>query len=272
MKSNPTVRARHAAGKIAAVLIGWVFMLPAGCRTGAPAPPFPEDCDGRIILLPGISNLPQELSSFAKLLRESHPGWSIELRRWGPPLRPFRNLFSVEENRRQAEAMAGEIAVFKRAYPDRPVHLLGYSGGGALAAFIAESLPDDVKIERLVLMAPALSRTYPFCEKVMPKVNEFGVVYASRLDVPVSVGTRIFGTIDRKAEVSAGSRGFNESCSELVEINWNRKAVRRGHLGSHSSYMSRSWQRAYLLPAFADGVTAETLRATCGAVDDRQSK
>jgi pimeloyl-ACP methyl ester carboxylesterase len=267
MKCNPSGLTRPGPGRIANLLIGWLFILPTGCRTAAPSATTPDDCEGRVILLPGISNISQELGPFAKMLRESHPGWSIELRRWGPPLRPFRNLFSEPENRRRAEAMADEIAAFKRAYPDRPVYLLGYSGGGAVAAFIAESLPDDVKIERLVLMAPALSQSYPFCEKVMPKVDEFGVVYASRLDVPVSMGTRLFGTIDRKAETSAGARGFNESCPNLAQIDWNRHAMRRGHFGAHSSYMSRSWQRACLLPAFAAGATVETLRAACDSAD-----
>ncbi len=232
-----------------------------GCRAGAPVLTEPNLTLGKAILLPGITNFMQELSPFVTMLREAHPQLSIELRRWGPAFRPFHNLFSEPANRRRAAELAEEIADYRRKNPHHPVYLLGYSGGGAMAVFIVEALPEDVSIDRLILLAPAVSQSYPVVEKIMPKIRDFAVVYASRLDAPVGVGTRLLGTLDRKWERSAGSRGFCDKHDRLVQVDWNPTALRKRHFGNHASYMSRAWQREYLLPAFDPAGTTDVFRS-----------
>lgn len=239
----------------------WVAVGSGSCRAPGPCLAKGESAVGTVLLLPGISNVTAELEPFAKMVREDRPELAVSVRRWGRPLRPFRNLFSEKANREHAAAVAAEIAEYKRAHPDQVVYVLGYSGGGAMAAFIAEALPEDIQVDRLILMAPAISKSYPFVERVMPKVREFVAVYTSRRDAIVAAGTMVFGTMDRKAEVSAGSKGFDAEHPRMVHIPWTREAMRALHLGVHSSYMSSAWQRKYLLPAFAVSASVETLKA-----------
>ena len=63
----------------------------------------------------------------------------------------------IEHNEATAVAIAAEIADWRRAHPDAPFYLVGYSGGGGMATLVTAALPDDISIDRLVLVAPAIS-------------------------------------------------------------------------------------------------------------------
>lgn len=129
-----------------------------------------------------------------------------------------------------------------------------------MAVLLVQALPEDVTIDRLILVAPAISRDFPLDTAVLPHVREFIVNYASASDFTVGWGTACFGTIDRRWEASAGARGFALEHPRLVEWHWSRDVLRNGHYGNHLSYLSARWQRAYLLPAIDPSVGAAALR------------
>ena len=205
---------------------------------------------GRILLLPGISNTSAELAGLSSLLKDAHPDRVVDVRPWGPVMFLFSNLSDYEQNLRKARALAEELAAYRLAYPDRSLDVLGYSGGGAMACFVVASLPEGVRVDRLVLVAPAISRQYPLETSVLPKVRDFAVVFTSPYDPLVGAGTRVFGTMDRRNSVSAGSSGFPIEDERLVQVHWDPKMLVDGHFGGHLDYLSPAWQRKYLLPAF----------------------
>jgi len=145
--------------------------------------------------------------------------------------------------------------------PDEPFYLVGYSGGGGMATLVTAALPDDVSIDRLVLVAPAISPDYPLGTKVMPHVREYVVNYASERDLQVGWGTRTFGTIDRKNTASAGAIGFASAHERLLEYRWSPADAAVGHAGNHLAYLSARWQAEKLLPALDPSVGPEALRA-----------
>lgn len=242
---------RGGVGVAATLMIGLMTVVPACHRPAARAGTEADRAErGRILLLPGISNTSAELAGLSSLLRDAYPDRSVDVRPWGPVMFLFSNLSDYEQNLRKAKELAEELAAYRSAHPDRSVDVLGYSGGGAMACFVVASLPEGIQVDRLALVAPAISRQYPLETSVLPKVRDFAVIFTSALDPLVGAGTRVFGTMDRRKSASAGSSGFPIEDEKLVQVRWDPKMVGDGHFGGHLDYLSPAWQRKYLLPAF----------------------
>src|SRR5690606_22152959 len=171
-----------------------------------------------------------------------------------------------ERNLATAEAFATEIAEWRREHPEDPFYLMGYSGGGGIAALVASALPDGVAIDRLILVAPAISPSYPLDRDVLPHVRELVVNYASERDLQVGWGTRTFGTIDRQHVDSAGAVGFSVDDPKLVQWYWTPSDRALGHRGNHIAYLDEGWQAAALIPALDPEATARTLSAEWAAL------
>jgi pimeloyl-ACP methyl ester carboxylesterase len=216
---------------------------------------------GRVLILPGVANTRFQLAGFVEAAERQLPGFEVEVRRWGTPLLTLHNLRAHERNVATAEAIAAEIAEWRRANPDTPFYLVGYSGGGGMVTLVTAALPDDVSIDRLVLVAPAISPDYPLDAEVLPHVREHVVNYASERDLQVGWGTSKFGTIDRKKTVSAGFSGFASADERLLEYHWSDVDEDFGHGGNHLAYLNERWQAAKLLPALDPAVGPEALRA-----------
>ena len=75
---------------------------------------------------------------------------------WG---QMFRDLQDTRHVLNKAEELAGEIRRIKAIDPDRPVYLVGKSGGTGLALATAELLPPQT-LERVILLSAAVSPTY----------------------------------------------------------------------------------------------------------------
>jgi hypothetical protein len=130
-----------------------------------------------------------------------------------------------------------------------------------MATLVTAALPDGVSVDRLVLVAPAISPDYPLVTRVLPHVREHVVNYASELDLQVGWGTRTFGTIDRKNTASAGAVGFATADDRVLEYRWSKADEPFGHAGNHLAYLNPRWQAAKLLPALDPRTGAEALRA-----------
>src|SRR5262245_32585165 len=225
----------------------------------------PSQLEGRLLILPGVGNTRFHLAGFVATAEAQLPRFDVEVRPWGVPFMTIHNLRAHERNEATAAAIAAEIADWRRAHPDAPFYLVGYSGGGGMATLITAALPDDVAIDRLILVAPAVSPDYPLAERVVPHVRELVVNYASDRDLQVGWGTNEFGTIDREYTRSAGAVGFNAAHERVLEYFWSAGDEGLGHRGNHLSYLVRAWQDARLLPALDPAVTAVELRARWAA-------
>jgi pimeloyl-ACP methyl ester carboxylesterase len=226
-----------------------------------PAPAVtPSPLEGRLLILPGVGNTRFHLAGFVGAAEAKLPRFDVEVRPWGVPFMTIHNLRNHAHNEATAAAIAAEIAQWRRAHPDAPFYLVGYSGGGGMATLVTAALPDDVSIDRLVLVAPAISPDYPVGTRVMPHVREYVVNYASERDLQVGWGTRTFGTIDRKNTASAGAIGFASTDARLLEYRWSDADLGFGHAGNHLAYLSARWQGAKLLPALDPSVGPEGLR------------
>ena len=243
------VRLIHPLIRIVAVLsLAWITVA-AQSSAETPQPFSPVETAGRIIVLPGIHNTLFHLNGFLDMTRASLPNFEIDRRKWGITFLGIRNLRAEQDNIEFAQAVATDIAQWRSAHPDELLYLIGYSGGGGVAALVLSELPPGVEIDRLILIAPAISADFPIEQHAQEHVREFATNFASRRDLQVGLGTRLFGTIDRKYENAAGYDGFTAESEKLAQWYWDETDRKSGHRGNHVAYLSRRWQRDFLLPA-----------------------
>ncbi len=239
-------------------------LLPSGCHEpnfdvlGQVGP------QGFTLMFPGVINTGWQLARTAESVRKLRPELTVRVHPWGPAMLSIPNLLAEERNREAARRLADDVAAYRRRNPDAAIYLFGYSGGGGFAVFVVESLPDDVMIDRLTLMAPAISDTYPIERMLLPHVREFVVVYASKMDKQLGWGTKLAGNMDGETSGCAGYTGFQCENAKLVQLHWRPAMLKQLHFGNHLSYLSPLWQSRYLMPAFARNASADSLMIRFG--------
>ncbi len=218
-----------------------------------PEPIQPEQLSqGYILLLPGVESTASSMAGIIGGLRDAGIEQAIDLDQWGDrPFGTFRNLLPLERNRKRAAERAVKLTEYRRQFPEQPITIIGFSGGGGMALFIAEALPEEVMLEGIILLGPAISPDYDItpslvhCRKLVNFYSEHDWFMAG-------VATEWFGTMDRKKTATAGSRGFldmdgnqlqNEHCTQMPWIPAWREL---GHDGGHSGWLARGWAREVL--------------------------
>ncbi len=133
---------------------------------------------------------------------------AIEVCPWGHGFgRWLADLTDVGNRDAKARSIAEMIKRFKTAQPDQPVFVVAKSGGSGVVVKALELLDQDA-VERVILLAPALSPSYDLT-RALGAVRGEMVVFWSPLDVFIlGLGTRVFGTIDRVRTAGAGLVGF----------------------------------------------------------------
>lgn len=156
--------------------------------------------------------------------------------------RLLRDLQDTQHCLRKADELATQIRQIKAEGPDRPVYLVGKSGGAGLVLAAAEQLPPQT-LERVILLSPAVSPSYDLRSALRATKHEIVSFYSPYDQLVLNWGTSQFGTIDRYYGASAGLRGFviptdlsgpdRELYDRLVQVKWNRAMILEGHFGIH---------------------------------------
>ena len=216
---------------------------------------------GCVVVLPGVEGDTWHLGGVRSGLRDAGLEQGIEMIPWDTlPFQPLQNLMDLPANLKRADKIAARLTELYHERPDRPLTLVGFSGGGGLAILAVEALPKDVMLDRLILVAAAISNEYQL-RKVHPHCQDKIINLYSNRDNVVGVGTRLFGTIDRKKTLSAGHTGFLDGegrlrkHEKLVQIAWDPSWVEYGHLGGHVGYLLRPWARHVLASQIAASPT-----------------
>jgi pimeloyl-ACP methyl ester carboxylesterase len=253
----------HASGYSRWIVAGVLCCLACGC-TSATTATTQQAVGGEVLLIPGIAGQESHLRGVRQGLREAGLSRDIDVFTWGSsPLLAIRNLMDLPANRKRAEEMAARLVAFRREHPNEPLTLVGFSGGGGLAILCAEILPDGIMLDRIILVAGAISQDYDL-SKVLSHCKDGLINFYSDRDAIVGWGTAVFGTIDRKQVFSAGHSGFVDEAGrlrrqeKLVQIPWSPAWTQYGHYGGHIGYLSPSWAR-HILAAQIDPSLAALL-------------
>ncbi|MCG8407620.1 MAG: hypothetical protein MI923_20680 [Phycisphaerales bacterium] len=230
-----------------------LFSQAFGCYQ-APEMTIEQQSRGHVVMLPGVEGNQWQLAGTLDGLRDAGLDRGIEIIPWGtPPLHSLQNLSDLPANLKRAEERANRLVALQRERPDKPLTLIGFSGGGGLAILTIEALPKDVMLDRVILVAAAISKDYDL-SKVLARCKDKVINIYSPKDGIVGFGTSLFGTIDRKRTLSAGHCGFLDNDGKqlrhekLQQIAWEPAWRRYGHNGGHLGYLSRPWACHILAP------------------------
>src|SRR5688572_29247215 len=162
-----------------------------------------------LLHLPGIGGLMRIDRLLTGGLRSGGlEGADVIVYDWTNGNRGLPALGALERNKQEAKKIARMIEDRARANPDQRIVLTGHSGGSGLAVWALESLPDDVTVDTLVMIAPALSPQYDL-SRALRRVKR-AYAFNSEYDPVLGPGTRTFGTIDRIMTNAAGRVGFQK--------------------------------------------------------------
>ncbi len=169
-------------------------------------------------------------------------------------------LLAHDENIARAKKISELLATHIRNNPDQRVIVSSHSGGCGLAVWTLESLPDNLQIDTLVMIAPALSPQYDLT-RALKHVKGRLYVFSSPADIVVGTGTRLFGTIDGVKSESAGLHGFvcpanadKEQYGKLVPLPYrNEWLPLYGNAGTHICAMRVVFARDFIAPLLLTG-------------------
>jgi pimeloyl-ACP methyl ester carboxylesterase len=213
---------------------------------------------GLILVLPGIEGESVINHNIAHGLNDAGAADAIEIFDWTRGrLFLFDNLTNHSRNAHQADRLADRIRQYQREYPGRPVHLVGHSGGAALAVMALERLGDDHPITAAVLLAPALSPRYNLVPALRATACGIHCLYSRYDTFYLGAGTAFFGTIDRKRTFAAGKVGFQVPeglpppdadvyRTKLRQVTWHYGMLADGHAGGHLGPSDRRFVRKWV--------------------------
>jgi pimeloyl-ACP methyl ester carboxylesterase len=150
--------------------------------------------------------------------------------------------------------------------PNRPVTVIGHSGGTAIVVWALEDLaemqrksPDSCRVDRVILLAPALAPDYDLSKALRAVRTRLYVMYSYGDVGLMGAGTFVFGTMDRKHVTSAGLSGFRLppdlspadklEYAKVRQIPWTTKLVQSGNwLGGHMGWTTTQFAREFIAP------------------------
>lgn len=231
-----------------------------------------------LLHLPGIGGLLSIDRAFINGLRDTEWDATFVGYDWTCRDPGLDALLARERNEGEAKKISEKLAEHIRANPDQRVILTSHSGGTGIAVWALEGLPENVVIDTLVLMSPAISPTYDL-SKALEHVRGKCYVFSSTLDTLVlGAGTKVFGTIDGVKTESAGLNGFvkpdgaeAKQYAKLVSIPYDAAWMRYGNIGDHIGVLSRRFAREITAPLLREGTMPTRAAGTALAPTTRST-
>ena len=173
--------------------------------------------NGLVVILPGIQGIDSHSYSVKNGLKAGGVRGAMVIQSWGKPVPGLGMLLNQIDPfgvRLDAMAIADKIMRYQIEQPGKPVHVIGHSGGGALAVFIAESLADRLydgadPIDGIVLLSPSISTIYDYTKATRACKNGILNCYNPNDAGLLGVGTTVMGNLDGWHGPAAGMLGFD---------------------------------------------------------------
>lgn len=234
------------------------LLLIAVFAMALPAQAAPEP---HFIVLPGVEGVSPCSRGIISGLRQGYPNASFEIFDWttGHVCLMLYHARAYNRNQGQAGALAAHIVALQAERPDRPIFLVGHSGGGAIAVLALEQLPAGCKIQQAILLAPYIAPNHPLGTSLDRTVSGIDV-FTSPMDfVVLGAATVAVGSIDHVHLPAAGMVGFfpprnmDEGtqylyATKLHQHNYDPAWIRTGHYGGHFTCTLPEFVGRYVSP------------------------
>lgn len=233
-----------------------LLLLAVPVYADTPDPTRVESKDAYLLHIPGIAGEAGIDHLLIGGLKDGGFQGKAEIYDWTGEEKGLKALTNRKRADEEATKIADKVIAHRKAHPKGQIMLSGHSGGTGLIVFALEKLPKDVQVEGVLLLSPALSPDYDL-SLALSRVTGRVYVFSSTLDYLVlGLGTKLFGTIDRKKGDSAGRVGFvrpkdaadPDQYDKLVSCPYDKAWMKYGNIGDHVSVMSRAFSRHILSP------------------------
>ncbi|MFN0051766.1 MAG: hypothetical protein ACKV0T_06225 [Planctomycetales bacterium] len=221
---------------------------------------------GYTLVFPGVEGTSWFNISVARGLVDGGHDAAIEIHDWTTGYWPMfvYHLMALERNRAAAREIARKIVAYQDAYPDRPVTLIGHSGGAAMAVLVLEALPPERQVSQAILLAGALSPQYDLTSALRHTERGITNFYSGGDALYLMAGTLALGTVDRRHSLSAGAVGFRmpSDLSEaeralyaerLHQEGYRLEMARSFNLGGHFGPVNRQFVSQWIAPLLSPG-------------------
>jgi pimeloyl-ACP methyl ester carboxylesterase len=209
---------------------------------------------GVVYSIDGSGQLRAMTQDLSAAVAEARLPWRVEPVSWSHGAgRIFADLHEQAHHRSKGRELAGLMQARRGDGQADTVFIVSHSAGCAVALAAAEDMRPD-SIERIILLAPAVSSTYDL--KPALRASRQGIdVFYSRKDL-ISMSLALVGTADNRHSSSAGMSGFSVTANEadhalyakLRQINWNSSMNRSGSLGGHFGFTRPGFFQGYVVP------------------------
>ncbi len=219
---------------------------------------------GYVIVLPGIEGRSRWNRRIVQGLLLAGTDSAIEIHDWTfGRIWAVRSLRSRRRHQQQARIIAEKILTYRHDYPQRPVYLIGHSGGGAMTILTLEKLSEEHPATGGILLGAAISPEYDLAPALRNTERGIWSFTSPRDSFFLKFGTRLLGTLDGKRTASAGAVGMrqplpkadqgNHQGPRYVEIPWTPRLKTYGHNGGHFGYVHADFVRAWIAPIVQGG-------------------
>ncbi|MBL7220297.1 MAG: hypothetical protein ISS69_09305 [Phycisphaerae bacterium] len=189
----------------------------------------PERLDaGLVVILPGIEGESGANQNVRDGLASAGIDHSLQIWHWGRPVPGvgmILNQIDFLGNYIAGAQVAERIVKYQNKHPNRPVHIIGHSGGGGIAVFAADAMPEGREITGVILLSASISSEYDITRAL--KHCSSGIVnFYNRNDgALLGLGTTVLGNVGGAHGPSAGLLGFTppkESASDEKRLAYQK--------------------------------------------------
>ncbi len=238
--------------KIISLLFVLNVFIAAGCNDLNADKPYltPERKEnGLILILPGIEGESGFNHDIMRGLERAGNYRAMMIYHWGRPvplLGMVLNQMDVLGNRLAGKSIAELVEHYQDMYPNRPVHIIGHSGGGGIAVFAAEELSEGRQVDGLILLSASIAEGYDLTKALRKCKNGIVNFYNPSDGGMLGVGTTIMGTVDGSRGASAGLNGFKRTFPKLYQRRITAGMTMGG--GAHSAATKPYFVSTYVAP------------------------
>ena len=167
--------------------------------------------NGMVVILPGIEGESEFNHDIRRGLDYGGIDCALPIYSWGRPIPGVGMLLNQMDflgNRLAGVRIAKMIEEYQQGHPGMPVYVVGHSGGGGIAVFTAEAMPEGKQLDGLVLLSASIWSGYDLTKAL--KHCRSGIVnFYNEADVGLlGIATTIMSNVDGMRGPSAGLIGF----------------------------------------------------------------
>jgi pimeloyl-ACP methyl ester carboxylesterase len=238
-------------------LLAGCASVPARVEVGLPAPPEPSGAAGVVVCADGAGGFGGTTRALRTALAEQGSPLAVQCFEWSHGYgRVLADQMDCEHAQAEGRKLAQCVLAYRARCPGQPIYLVAHSAGSNVVLCAAGALPAG-SVERIVLLAPAVSADYDLRPALRCARSGIDVFYSERDWPCLGLGIGIIGTSDRRWSAAAGRVGFRPviECPadaalyrQLHQHGWDPCVSWSGNTGGHYGSYRPGFLRAYVLP------------------------